>query len=260
MTYLLQRRVFCGFALAAWAPVHAQVSGLGDAINKAGRQRMLSQRMGKAWFGLGQGIHADSARRVLDQSIALFDRQLMELKTFAPAGETRDTYVQLESAWSDYKGLLVGAAPSLDKAKSVLDQDGKVLALAHKGTGLFEQQAGKPSAKMVNVAGRQRMLSQRMAKFYLASRWNVESVLSQEEISKARDEFVPALELLRNAPEATSEIKRELTLADNQWIFFDNVLKSRVTSSQAASDVFVSSENLLQVMDRVTGMYARVLG
>ena len=37
MTYALQRRVFCGIALAALLPAHAQVAGLGDAINKAGR-------------------------------------------------------------------------------------------------------------------------------------------------------------------------------------------------------------------------------
>ena len=260
ITYLLQRRVFCSFALAAVVPVHAQVAGLGDAINKAGRQRMLSQRMAKAWFGMGQGIQAESARRVLDQSMALFDRQQVELKTFAPAGETRDTYVLLESAWSDYKSLLVGALPSQDKAKAVLDQAGKVLALAHKGTGLFEQQAGKPGAKLVNVAGRQRMLSQRMAQFYLASNWKVDSVASLQEINKAREEFVPALELLRNASEATAEIRQELALADHQWLFFDNALKARVNGAKAANDVFVSSENLLQVMDRVTGMYARVLG
>ena len=30
----------------------AQVTDLNDAINKAGRQRMLSQRMGKAWLAL----------------------------------------------------------------------------------------------------------------------------------------------------------------------------------------------------------------
>ncbi|SFU38294.1 Type IV pili methyl-accepting chemotaxis transducer N-term [Polaromonas sp. YR568] len=268
MRHTLQRRAFFSLALAplvslgSLAPfaAHAQVAGIGDAINKAGRQRMLSQRMGKAWFGLGQGIQAESARRVLDQSMALFDRQLVELKAFAPAGETRDTYVQLEAAWSDYKTLLIGTTPSQEKAKQVLEQAGKVLALAHKGTGLFEQQAGKPGARLVNVAGRQRMLSQRMAQFYLANNWNVESAVSLREINKARDEFVPALELLRNAPEATPEIKQELALADNQWFFFDNALKARVTGAKAATDVFVSSENLLQVMDRVTGMYARVLG
>lgn len=261
------RRLFCTSAMATFmgiAGVHplasAQVNSLGDAINKAGRQRMLSQRMGKAWLGLGQGIQADAARRVLDQSMSLFDRQLAELKAFAPAGDTRDTYVQLEAAWSDYKGLLVGSAPARDKANAVLAQAGKVLALANKGTGQLEVQAAKPAAKLVNVAGRQRMLSQRMAQFYLANMWNVDGATSLAELAKARAEFVPALDVLRNAPEASAEIKQELTLADSQWLFFDNALKSRDVTAKSASDVFVTSENLLQVMDRVTGLYARILG
>ncbi|MDB5884728.1 MAG: hypothetical protein JWR74_899 [Polaromonas sp.] len=261
MNTTVTRRTFCVASMAlATGAAHAQVSNLGDAINKAGRQRMLSQRMAKAWMGLGQRIEVDAARRVLDQSMSLFDRQLIELKAYAPPGETRETYVQLESAWSDYKTLLVGTAPKHDQGKALLDQSGKVLALAHKGTGLYEQQSGKPGAKLVNVAGRQRMLSQRMAQFYLANAWNVDSTASQRELAKAREEFIPALEMLRNAPEATAEIKQTLVLADAQWLFFDNALKARVAGPKAASDVFVTSENLLQVMDRVTSQYARILG
>jgi nitrate/nitrite-specific signal transduction histidine kinase len=258
----INRRLFCGLTLAATvgSRAYAQVANIGDAINKAGRQRMLSQRMGKAWLGMGQGIQSESARRVLDVSMALFDRQLVELKAFAPTGETRNTYIQLEAVWSDYKAVLVGAVPAQEKAKVMLDHSGRVLALAHKGTGLFELQSGKPAGKLVNIAGRQRMLSQRMAEFYLAKNWNVDADVSQREMTKARDEFVPALEILRNAPEATTEIKQELQLADNQWLFFDNALKSNIASAKSASDVFVTSENLLQVMDRVTGMYAKILG
>ena len=260
--HAFSRRAFCGatLALTLGGTSQAQVKNLGDAINKAGRQRMLSQRMGKAWMSLGMGIEVDSARRVLDQSMALFDRQLTELKAFAPAGEIRDTYLQLEAAWSGYKALLIGVAPSQSQGKPLLDQAGKVLALAHKGTGLYEQQSSKPGAKLVNVAGRQRMLSQRMAQFYLASSWNVDSTVSQREIAKAREEFIPALELLRNAPEATPEVRQTLALADGQWMFFDNALKARVNSSKTASDVFITSENLLQVMDSVTSQYARILG
>ena len=240
---------------------YAQVSDLSDAINKAGRQRMLSQRMGKAWLALVHGIEKTSAKQVLEKSMALFDRQLSELKGFAPTPEIKATYSQLETAWSDYKVLLVGITPDKAGAPALLQQDAKVLALAHQGTLQYEAVLGKPQGKLVNIAGRQRMLSQRMAKFYLAAKLPGDSSVSALEIGKARTEFVGAMEVLRNAPEATARIKDELQLADGQWVFFDMALQklqNNQSSGKQLSEVFVASENLLSVMDRVTNLYAGV--
>ena len=39
----------------------AQITDIGAAINKAGRERMLSQRIAKAYFQLGQGIDPERA-------------------------------------------------------------------------------------------------------------------------------------------------------------------------------------------------------
>lgn len=109
----------------------------------------------------------------------------------------------------------------------------------------------------INKAGRQRMLSQRMAKYFYAAALNVAAEQAVAEIGKARSEFLGAMELLRNAPEATPGIKEQLTLADNQWLFFDMALQRPDSAGpKALSDMFVTSENLLSVMDRVTGLYA----
>jgi len=235
----------------------AQVLDVNDAINKAGRQRMLSQRMAKAWLAMVHKTESGAAQQILDRSMALFDRQLAELKSYAPNAELRKTYADLEGAWSEYKGALVGKHPSRDGVGGLLDTDARVLALAHQGTVQYEAVTSKPVGKLVNVAGRQRMLSQRMAKYFYAAALKVEPAQAQAEITKARTEFLSAMELLRNAPEATNSIKDQLTLADNQWLFFDMALKEiNSAGPKALSDMFVTSENLLSVMDRITGLYA----
>jgi len=238
-------------------PAYAQVSDLNDAINKAGRQRMLSQRVGKAYLALGLQVHTAAATKVLDQSMALFDRQLTELKVFAPTTAIRETYALLETQWSGLKGLLVGSAPSAANAVKLLTLDASVLALANTGTVQLEQVHGKPTGKLVNIAGRQRMLSQRMAKFYLAQAWGVEVTQASAELAKARGEFAQALEVLRNAPEANADIHQELALADAQWVLFGSALSAKPSVGNAAN-VFSASENLLTVMDKVTSLYSKI--
>lgn len=253
----MTRRTAVGLCAALVLPVHAQVSDLNDAINKAGRQRMLSQRVGKAYLALGLQVHTVAATKVLDQSMALFDRQLTELKVFAPTATIRETYAQLESQWSTLKGLLVGAPPNAANAVKLLTLDSTVLALANNGTVQLEQVHGKPTGKLVNLAGRQRMLSQRMAKFYLALAWGVETTQASTELAKARSEFAQALEILRNAPEANADIHQELALADAQWVLFGSAISAKPSVGNAAN-VFSASENLLTVMDKVTGLYSKL--
>lgn len=257
----MQRRTFigCAGALAVSGLALAQVADINDAINKAGRQRMLSQRISKAYLALVHKVEPGSAQSIMDKSIFLFDRQLVELKAYAPTAAIRETYARLEAGWSDFKGLLVGSAPSKEQALKVVQADAAILAMANQGTQQYEQHSGKSVGKLVNIAGRQRMLSQRMAKFYLFNALRADPQ-SAAEIAKARQEFMAALEVLRNAPEATSRIKDELALADGQWVFFDQGLQrndgGRGQTVKQMADVFVASENLLNAMDRVTGLYS----
>jgi hypothetical protein len=103
------------------------------------------------------------------------------------------------------------------------------------------------------------MLSQRMAAFYLASQVPVDPGGARAEIASARTEFAASLDLLRNAPESTPRIRDQLQLAEGQWVLFDNALgKTAAGTLKPQSDVFIASENLLQVMDQVTAMYAGV--
>ena len=262
----MQRRpvltALAAFAGLASAPMLlAQVRDVNDAINKAGRQRMLSQRMAKCYLALGQRVESDFADKNLAASMALFDRQLVELKAFAPTPDVKATYGQLETLWSEYKAALVGSSPGKAGAEPVLVLAGKVLATANQGTLQLEAVSGKSVGRLVNIAGRQRMLSQRMAAFYLSASWGVQPSAATAELTKAKNEFLQAHDVLKRAPEASDAIRAELQLAETQFIFFDAAMRGLRPGSgeaQAMSQVFTTSERILQVMDGVTGLYAKL--
>ena len=248
----------CGLPLS---DAQAQVTGIADAINKAGRQRMLSQRMAKAWLAIGQGAEVPRAQKVLAESMALFDRQFYELKAFASTPENKALIGAIEPVWSEYKGLLVGSAPERAGVARLFRFDSQVLQLANQGTVQLEQQSGRSLGRLVNLAGRQRMLSQRCAKFYLALTWGADAPQAQAEMDTARREFATALQQLYDAPEATAAVRSELDLGRQQWVLFEEALKhagEATGASRRAAHVFASSEHLLEVMDRVTGLYTKL--
>jgi hypothetical protein len=259
-----KRRRFLGMALAFGGLCFgrysiAQVSGINDAINKSGRQRMLSQRMAKAYLQIGQAIDAERSKKILDASSSLFEKQLGELKTFAPTPDNKATLAELEKAWSAYKNVLTGRPPNRNDAKAVIAMSDEVLALANTATLQLERYSGTVGGRLINMAGRQRMLSQRMAKFYQAIGWEVAAQDAWTKLSDARREFVAALSELSGSPKTTAAIKRELELAEQQWIFFENALNSTAgqtgNKAQLATNVATTSERILETMDHITTLY-----
>lgn len=238
---------------------HAQITDLNSAINKAGRQRMLSQRLAKVYFQIGQQVDQERSRKVLDGSIALFDRQLVEIKNYVVQPEIKETYLKLEKSWLAYKDLLIGAAPSLDNGRKVLALSEDVLALAQQGTQQLEKLSGSESGRLVNVSGRQRMLSQRMAKYYQAVAWGVADDKSMALLEKSRKDFSEAHSELLGAGANTPKLKAGLELVGQQWFFFETALKQKAgADKRPQTTVATTSERILEEMEEVVALYERL--
>jgi hypothetical protein len=219
----------------------------------AGRQRMLTQRIVKLYCQAGMGVATELSQRQLAESVALFGQQLDELERFARTAAPREAVARLRSDWPEARSLAL-APPTREGALRLQAVAERLLAAAHDLTTQLE--AGSALGWLVNLSGRQRMVSQRLAKLYMMRAWGLELAGHAAQIESAQGEFALALSQLMRAGENTAEIDRELFAIGVQWEWFGSAIALEGVASYAlvVADV---SENMLRSLERVVSLYER---
>ena len=77
----------------------AEIHTLSSAINKAGRQRMLTQRIVATYSQIGQEITTKKSKRQLTNAINLFEEQLGELKDYQSIGKINKQLQRVSKLW-----------------------------------------------------------------------------------------------------------------------------------------------------------------
>lgn len=230
--------------------------GHGDAINMAGRQRMLSQRMAKSWLMLDEGLLTRQSTLILKQSIDIFDRQLMELDDLASSAESSAAFAELAGLWPRYRALLEDK-PCPGAARTLFGINEEVLDAAQKLTLSFERIDGTRKGKMINLAGRERMLSQRMAKLFMFRHMGINARQCRAELDQAQEEFSTALARLTADAHAKPGIHDQLESVTGHWYTLQTAIAADKDHefAPAARKVFKTSEHLLTHMDAAVELY-----
>ncbi len=227
---------------------------MGEAINKAGRQRMLTQRIVKSYCQIGQEIRFDTSTEQLNAAIKLFEKQLLQLKAFASDDATKKGLKQMQNLWAPVKKLALGKVDRKN-AVTLRGRAEQLLIAAHKVVLLLEKQSGTSKGHLVNISGRQRMLSQRMGNLYLLTSWGIKNELYAKDFDIASQEFTTALAELREAQENTKEIATGLKKVSGYWDMFK--LSNKLKEGKYVPDLAARMlDKILKNMNDITGMYA----
>lgn len=220
-------------------------SELAEALERAGAQRMLSQRLVKLqalrqWPRLAPPEKRE-AQALLDASAERVAANLARLAELL-RNDLVEELAAVSAAWAQLDAALGSRQPDLARsdraAQRLLDSSETLVAR-------LSERAGQRPVGLLAQATRLRLLSQRLAK---------EGLLSQllpghdaSGLAAGLDEFVKAYEQVRTAPLAGPALQPAFAAVDEAWLLLLRGL--RVEQGDAVQRMHQGSERLLQALE-----------
>jgi hypothetical protein len=208
-----------------------------SAVDLAGRQRMLSQRIARAYAQWGVNVQTEQSRQILALSLEQFRQGQDQLRTLAILPDQRKLVAIMDGQWADV--VKVCELP-VDKVRAA-ELHSRVNAterLASQLTYLFSSAHTSKFGKLATTATRLKMLSQRHGKAYMLRAWGVDIPNLQIEMAIAADEFSSALNTLQTGSESVPVVQTDLAEVVFRW-----------KELQAQTDILHTDASLARVAD-----------
>ena len=231
-------------------------SRAGEAVNRSGQLRMLSQRIVLCYARCLDGHPSDEARRIIDDCVQRVEANLGILRKAISTDGYAERVERVAASWRPVRTTCEQPADAARLA--ALDADAEtMLADAEALTGFLENSGLVASLHVINVAGRQRMLGQRIAKlcFVLALQ---PSGTRLAELRVLAATFESRLDDLQKLPLTSSPIRALLRDALSEWRRLRAAL-DRIGDASALADVGDASERLLEASERLTDHYEQAM-
>ena len=238
-----------------------------EDVNRCGQLRMLSQRLVKLHALQRAGVQAAQFVEQSHESVARIDAHLAHLGKSLSQATYGDLLGQLVQTWDRLKRALQSVA-ALDQADAALASKDELaeqlLQGAERLTTELESAGLAPPLRVLNMAGRQRMLSQRFAKYAVLGMLGDSELLQRSEVGMAesRVAFEQALTYLNSLPLSTPDIQSALQAAGIGWLEMLALVKDKrgagaLDRAERLQSLAIASENLLDVFEQLSAHYER---
>lgn len=246
---------------------------LGQAVNIAGKQRMLGQRMAKDKLFLEVGKKTKFVKQEQQKAMAAFELGIKILKDFAPTREVRHKVNIQEFTYKIYKDLILdGSKKSLQE---VIACNTLFLAICDDVvTSIIEYSKTAPNtnlsknkkyvleniAKATGASGKLRYLTQRLTLYFCLNAFDVKKV-TPEEIDRIVKTMEKNLNYLTVLEFNTLEIDDSLSEVLYEWAklketLYKNGKVNLRNNNIKPTDFFELCNSILAKANATTKMYA----
>jgi hypothetical protein len=251
---------------------------LAVSINLAGKQRMLSQKITKEALLIKAGIDKKDNLKKLKSSRDLFDKTLKGLQKGDKSlklVKCKNSSVQkqlkvVQKIWNsfdaDIKKVLNGKTNNTIY-KKIQTQNLSLLKEMNKGVSLYVKQSKKGTSKRaqaVNLCGKERMLTQKMAKDLLLISNKIDIKKSGKDLVETKKLFTKILLGLQKGDKSLglegtklSKIKKQLKIGEELWKKIQPNFKKSIKDKKVTKQTIAKLDNLLVEMNKAVSLFEK---
>ena len=231
----------------------AAVAEMVELIDVAGKQRMLSQRIAKDYLYAGEKVAVSKAKKQMKASMEEMVKIHKRLVDSINDPEIQNLLAFVQLSIEDFKST-ANEPYSLDNAQLIIDLSESMLEGSQYVVDSLKDKVKVKESALVGKAGKQRMLAQRIAKYYIAYQAGIKDKNTVDQMKAAVKAFSQAHKALMANPKNTPEINRKLHDIDRLWKivykFYLNIEKGGLPLI-----VFNTTDDITKKMNQITAMY-----
>lgn len=254
---------------------YAQVKEYGKlsfnkAVNISGKQRMLTQRMGKIYLYLLSNPNDFKAKKDLKITKIIFEKQNSILEANTSSEITKDRIKKIKETWSKYKEFLESTPNNKDAIKivntnsTILKQANSVvnaILLEAKGASNSDDSILEEDIELKNIinkSGKQRMLSQRLGLYYFANKPDLKTSNISTKLETVFSEIDAVLNDLLISSFNNDKIDEAIGEVMSSWEDLKNNKIRLFKQGYKDAEIYELSNSLTKNFNKITTLYEKI--
>jgi nitrate/nitrite-specific signal transduction histidine kinase len=233
-----------------------EISSPAEAINIAGKQRMLSYRIFKDYLMTAMESNYKNPKEDMERSVKAFNEAKAALTKFNDDKKLQELLVDVGKKQKDVEGLISESFDST-KGDEALKRIDSLKIASHEVVLRLQELYNEKSSVVINKAGRLRAISQKINALYLLKTMEASSGITDTAMNEAMDIFTGALGYLKGADLDAPQMQKRLKKLESIHRFFVIMNES---DKQVPTIITKKSDKMLKYADELVTLYIKNKG